>query len=145
MDPVRNADVSERPRAGSSDGRRARWRRRVTQDDFDRFARISGDDNPIHVDPAFAARTRFGRTLAHRMMLYSLVVHLIRAELLPGSVELEQDLVFPGPVYAGDDLTIDAVVVRVDAMLGHVEVRTRIVRDGDGVGCEGRTLVSADV
>jgi acyl dehydratase len=72
-------------------------------------------------------------------------VHLIRAELLPGSVELEQDLVFPGPVYAGDDLTIDAVVVRVDAMLGHVEVRTRIVRGGDGVGCEGRTLVSADV
>jgi acyl dehydratase len=138
MDPLRNADVSR-------DGRRARWRRRVTQDDFDRFARISGDDNPIHVDPTFAARTRFGRTLAHGMMLYSLVVHLIRAELLPGSVELEQDLVFPGPIYAGDELTIDAVVVRVDAMLGHVEVRTRILREGDGVGCEGRTLVSADV
>jgi len=139
MDSLRNADVAV------LDGRRARWRRRVTQDDFDRFARISGDDNPIHVDPAFAARTRFGRTLAHGMMLYSLVVHLIRAELLPGSVELEQDLVFPGPIYAGDELTIDAAVVRVDAMLGHVEVRTRVVRDGDGVGCEGRTLVSADV
>lgn len=144
MDPLRNADVSARDRA-ALDGRRARWRRRVTQDDFDRFARISGDDNPIHVDPAFAARTRFGRTLAHGMMLYSLVVHLIRAELVPGSVELEQDLVFPGPIYAGDELVIDAVVVRVDRTLGHVEVRTRVLRDGDGVGCEGRTLVSADV
>jgi acyl dehydratase len=131
MDPLRNARVSVR--------------RRVTQADFDRFARVSGDDNPIHVDSEFASRTRFGRTLAHGMMLYSLVVHLIRAELLPGSVELEQDLVFPGPIYAGDELIIDAAVVRVDAVLGHVEVRTRILRNGDGVGCEGRTLVSADV
>ena len=136
MDPLRNADVN---------GRVARWRRRVTQEDFDRFARISGDDNPIHVDAAFAARTRWGRTLAHGMMLYSLVVHFIRAELLPGSVELEQDLVFPGPIFAGDELVIDAEVVHVDAMLGRVEVRTRVLRNGDGVGCEGRTLVSADV
>lgn len=136
MDPLRNADVSARA---------ARWRRRVTQADFDRFARVSGDDNPIHVDPAFAARTRFGRTLAHGMMLYSLVVHLIRSELLPGSVELEQELVFPGPIFAGDELTIDAEVVHVDRALGHVEVRTRVTRDGDGVGCQGRTLLSADV
>ena len=126
-------------------GRRIRARRRVTQDDFDRFARLSGDDNPIHVDAVFAAGTRFGRTLAHGMMLYSIVVHLIRTELLPGSVELEQDLVFPGPIYAGDELVIDAEVVHIDRTLGHAEVRTRVTRDGDGVGCEGRTLVSADV
>jgi 3-hydroxybutyryl-CoA dehydratase len=136
MDPLRNADVM---------GRRGRWRRRVTQADFDRFAAVSGDDNPIHVDAAFAATTRWGRTLAHGMMLYSVVVHLIRSELLPGSVELEQDLVFPGPVFAGDELVIDAEVVNVDRELGRVEVRTRVMRGGDGVGCEGRTLVSADV
>ncbi|MGZ3427312.1 MAG: MaoC/PaaZ C-terminal domain-containing protein, partial [Polyangia bacterium] len=62
MDPLRDARVSAR--------------RRVTQADFDRFARLSGDDNPIHVDAAFAARTRWGKTLAHGMMLYSLVVHV---------------------------------------------------------------------
>jgi acyl dehydratase len=132
MDSLRNARVTTR--------------RRVTQDDFDRFARISGDDNPIHVDAEFAAHTRFGRTLAHGMMLYSLVVHVIRSELLPGSVELEQDLVFPGPVFAGDELLIDAEVVSVDRALGHVEVRARVRRVVDGgVGCEGRTMVSADV
>jgi acyl dehydratase len=118
----------------------------VTQADFDRFARLSGDDNPIHVDAEFAARTRWGKTLAHGMMLYSLVVHVIRSELVPGSVELEQDLVFPGPVFAGDELTIDAEVVAIDRTLGHVEVRARVRRVADGgIGCEGRTLVSADV
>ena len=39
------------------------FERTLTQGDFDAFATLSGDDNPIHVDPAFAARTRFGRTL----------------------------------------------------------------------------------
>ena len=44
---------------------------------FDRFARLSGDDNPIHVDPAFSARTRFGRTVAHGMLLYGRVWAMI--------------------------------------------------------------------
>ncbi|NDJ34144.1 MAG: hypothetical protein GYB64_05715, partial [Chloroflexi bacterium] len=48
-------------------------KRTFTQADFDLFAELSGDDNPIHVDPTFSARTRFGRTAAHGMMLYSMV------------------------------------------------------------------------
>ncbi len=44
-----------------------------TQQDFDDFARFSGDDNPIHVDPLFAARTRFGRTVAHGMLLFGVL------------------------------------------------------------------------
>jgi acyl dehydratase len=125
-------------------GRRARWRRRLEQSDFDRFARVSGDDNPIHVDGEFAATTRWGRTLAHGMMLYSLVVHCIRAELVPGCVELASELVFPGPTYAGHDVVIDAEVVRVDRTLGRVEVRARVTQNGT-IGCESRALVSADV
>lgn len=46
---------------------------RFTQEDFDRFARLTGDNNPIHVDPQFSARTRFGRTVAHGMLLYSTI------------------------------------------------------------------------
>ena len=44
-----------------------------TQDDFVRFARLSGDDNPIHVDAKFASTTRFGKTVAHGMLLYSVL------------------------------------------------------------------------
>ncbi len=139
MDIVRNADVTD-----IAVGHAVTVRRRLTQADFDRFAELSGDDNPIHVDPGFSATTRWRRTLCHGMMLYSLIIDVIRRRLLPGSVELEQELMFPGPVYAGDEVTIRAEVVRIDRELGHVEVRAR-VSAGGGVGCEGRTLVSADV
>ena len=93
----------------------------------------------------FCAGTRWGGTLCHGMMLYSLISHLIRARLLPGAIELEQELVFPGPVFAGDEVTVRAEIVRVDRTLGRVEVCSSIRRAGGGLGCESRTLVSVDV
>src|SRR5688500_2787 len=47
--------------------------RSLSQAEFDLFARISGDNNPIHVDPEFSARTRFGRTVSHGMLLYTVL------------------------------------------------------------------------
>lgn len=86
--------------------------RTFTQGDFDTFARLSGDDNPIHVDPEFAARTRFGRTLAHGMMLFSTVSGLIRRAY---DAELEDiELMFPGPTYVGDAMTLQLTVVSRD-------------------------------
>ena len=36
----------------------------LLQGDFDRFATLTRDDNPIHCDPDFAARSHFGGTVA---------------------------------------------------------------------------------
>lgn len=99
----------------------------LSQDDFDRFARLSGDHNPIHVDPAFAARTRFGRTVSHGMLLFTALRGLL-AQCYPGATLLRQSLVFPAPAFAdealeltlvpsgsgGDDIELDARIVRPD-------------------------------
>lgn len=77
-----------------------------TQADFDLFATLSGDDNPIHVDPAFSARTRFGRTVAHGMLLHARVWGMIR-EAYPGRVHTVQNLMFPAPSYTDEPLRID--------------------------------------
>ena len=64
MDPVRDPH-------GPLTGRVATFERVFSQTDYDRFAALTGDDNPIHVDPEFAATTRFGRTLCHGMHLFA--------------------------------------------------------------------------
>jgi acyl dehydratase len=98
---------------------------------------LSGDDNPIHVDAAFAARTRFGRTLAHGMMLYALVGDVVRRGLVPGGVEVATELKFPGPIFAGDEIEIVARIAAVDD--GRLEVCACVRRAEDGgVGCEAR-------
>ena len=55
----------------------------LTQADFDVFAELSGDDNPIHVDEKFSAKTRFGRTVSHGMLLAAILRGLLD-RLVPG-------------------------------------------------------------
>lgn len=81
-----------------------------TQDEFDAFAAVSGDDNPIHTDPDFSARTRFGRTVAHGMLIYSKLWGLL-CNALPQARQESQQLMFPNPCFAGEvvDLMIDEI------------------------------------
>jgi acyl dehydratase len=117
-------------------------RRAFSQSDFDRFAALSGDDNPIHVDPAFAARTRFGRTVAHGMFLYSVVCGVLGTRLPgPGTLQREQELMFPTPTFVGEAVTIRVEVTHVDATQGAADLDTTVVRPGGQVGLQGRTLI----
>lgn len=76
-----------------------------TQADFDAFAELSGDHNPIHVDPAYAATTRFAATVAHGMLLYTRLRGFIE-QCYPGARIVSQQLTFPAPSYAGETLTL---------------------------------------
>lgn len=86
--------------------------RTLTQDDLDGFAAVSGDDNPIHVDAAYAATTPFRVPVAHGMFLYALVDAELQL-LLPGAVTRHLEVVFPEPTPVGAE-----VAVRVEAEAG---------------------------
>ncbi|KAF0166894.1 MAG: hypothetical protein FD157_56 [Rhodocyclaceae bacterium] len=79
----------------------------LLQGDFDRFARLSHDDNPIHCDPDFAAKSHFGATVAHGMMLYSCICKALTEQVGPGVVQLEQTLMFPNATYVGERLHVN--------------------------------------
>jgi len=117
--------------ADANAGRRAAYRRVLLQADFDRFARLSGDDNPIHCDPVFAARSHFGATVAHGMLLYSCIAKGL-AELMPrpGAVQLEQSLMFPHPTFVNEPITV-SLVVEGDAG-GVLDIATDVTKPGPG-------------
>jgi acyl dehydratase len=112
----------------------------LTQSDFDAFAELSGDDNPIHVDEVFSAKTRFGRTVSHGMLLSTILRGLL-GKLVPGGRQLEQKLMFPSPTFAGDAMRF-AVIRRSDDGR-HVVAELNCERIEDGViTCAGEaTLV----
>lgn len=115
--------------------------RNFSQADFDRFARLSGDNNPIHVDPAFSARTRFGRTVAHGLLLCSVLRGLIE-QLLPGGRVVEQSVMFPAPTFAGERMCFTAAVTGTDD--SGTSVKLEVVRVADGtVTCKGHARVLA--
>jgi acyl dehydratase len=124
--------------AEANAGRCAAYRRVLLQADFDRFARLSGDDNPIHCDPVFAAGSHFGATVAHGMLLYSCIAKGL-AELIPrpGVVQLEQSLMFPHPTFANEPITV-SLVVEGDAG-GLLDIATDVTKPGPG----GAALLTA--
>jgi acyl dehydratase len=121
-------------------------KRVFSQADFDRFAALSGDDNPIHVDPSFSARTKFGRTVCHGMLLYSTICQLLGERLPgPGTLQLEQSLMFPWPTFTGEEMRIRLEVLALGNGDGKAVIETTI-NHGDGrFACQGQCTVSRDV
>jgi 3-hydroxybutyryl-CoA dehydratase len=77
------------------------------------FADLVGDHNPVHLDEAFAATTRFGHRIAHGMLVAGLISSAIATDLPgPGIVYLSQSLRFKAPVYLGDTITVHIQVVK---------------------------------
>lgn len=122
-------------------GRRCVVEHTFTQAQFDAFAELSGDDNPIHVDEAFAATTRFGKTLCHGMLLFGTVARVLRREFLgPDVIIVDQALKFPGPTFANDTTRISLEVVAVEGRRATVAAT---ISKPDGVVClEGTTEVT---
>lgn len=102
--------------------------RALSQRDFDRFAALSGDYNPIHVDPGFARSTHFGATVAHGMFLYGLMCAASGRRLLAvqpaGWLPLTQTLMFPAPTYVGDTVSVE-LAESPDAMTHEAIVRNQ--------------------
>lgn len=105
----------------------------VTTETIREFVRASGDDNPIHSDPAFAAGTRFGRVIAPGMLTGSYVSSVIGTRLPgPGTIYLSQDFRFLRPVYIGDRVTARVEVVERLADRRRLRLRTTCHnQDGD--------------
>ena len=80
--------------------------RLVTQDQIERYAEASGDFNPIHVDKDYAAKSQFGSTIAHGMMIAASISEMMTLAfkedwLNRGRLKIR----FRAPVFPGDTVT----------------------------------------
>ena len=114
-------------------GQRASWTRTIGPEDVEAFARFSGDRNPLHFDPEFAARTRAGRLIVQGGLTTALFNALVAMELPgSGSVFLHQEWDYPAPVYVGDTVTAEAEVIESRADKPITRLRC-VARRQDGV------------
>ena len=82
--------------------------------EIEKFAALTGDRNPLHMDEAFAARTRFKRRIAQGILSASLISTCIGMRLPgTGAIYLDQTLRFVKPVYVGDTVTLTATVSHI--------------------------------
>ena len=92
--------------------RLCRW---ITQGQLEEYSQVSGDYNPLHLDPEFAAGTQFGGIIAQGMLTLAFVSEMLASSLgeswlSSGSLRAR----FKGAAYPGDLLETWGVESRKD-------------------------------
>ena len=114
-------------------GEEATITRIITDDDIREYARISGDENPLHINDEYAQGTKFGGRIAHGTFVSSIISAVLGTILPgPGSVYLSQQLKFFTPVRPGDRVTLLVRVTHWNPDKGHIKLFTE-VRNQEGM------------
>jgi 3-hydroxybutyryl-CoA dehydratase len=127
-------------------GDKATFTKTVTEKDVLAFARVTGDDQPLHLDEAFAAKTRFGHRIAHGMLSAGYISAVLGTKLAPDNVVvyLGQQMRFRLPVSIGDTITAEAEVTAIDPEKRIVTVRTDCLNQRGEAVVKGEATVLLD-
>jgi len=126
-------------------GDRAEFRKTIGAEDLERFAEVTGDRHPAHLDPDYARGTRFGAPVAHGMLTASLL-STANALLLgiPGAISVEQTIRFLRPVFVGDTITATSEVVEILPAQRRLRCRTTCTNQRGEVVVSGQALEQKD-
>jgi 3-hydroxybutyryl-CoA dehydratase len=121
-------------------GNEASFERTFTDADVATFAQLSGDVNPLHLDPEYAQTTKFGKPIVHGMLVGSLCSTLL-GMYLPGKrcLYLKQDLIFKKPVFIGEQVQVKGTVVSKSDSTKIIEIAIVVSRDSETV-LEGKAV-----
>jgi acyl dehydratase len=114
-------------------GQKARRTATLTAEHVRLYSQITGDYNPLHVDPDFAAATRFGKLIVQGGLTSGLLNAVVAMDLPgPGTVFLETHWRFVNPVFIGDTITAEIEILEVHKTKPVSRLGMKIVR-ADGV------------
>ena len=128
---------------------------RYSHDDIANFARMSLDQNPLHLDALRAQRARFGEIIASGQqtaagLMGMLATHFSRHDdgVPREMLCLNMNFAFKAPVFAGQDLKLRWRVTNIEpstrlgGLIGHLDGSAAVVRGKPLVVARGTILVS---
>ena len=106
------------------------------------FSEISGDKNPIHIDPNYAASSVFGAPIVQGLFVASLFSKII-ANHLPGagSIYLHQSLDFKSPIYHERNVIARVVILSLREDKPIYELKTTCIDDAGKLLIDGHAVV----
>lgn len=118
--------------------------RKLTRQDIELFAVMSGDVNPAHVDPEFAKSDMFHKVIAHGMWGGALISTVLGTELPgPGTIYLDQSLKFLGPVGLGDTVTVTVTARQKEEAHHRISFDCKCTNQDGKIVIDGAALVIA--
>lgn len=123
-------------------GDTAELRHRITPEDVQGFCTLTGDNNPLHMDDAFARASGFGRRVVHGMLTASFISTMIGTKLPgEGSLWYEQNIRFLRPVRMGEAIRVQATVLQKSAAQRILVLETIVYGEAGDRVLEGQAKV----
>jgi 3-hydroxybutyryl-CoA dehydratase len=120
------------------------FRKTISESDVYLFAGITGDTNPAHIDEVYANSTRFGKRIAHGLLVSSFISTVLGTKLPgPGTIYISQSLNFKAPVYIGDTIEAKVTVKEIIKEKNRVILLTEIHNQNQELVVTGEAMVLA--
>jgi len=108
-------------------GQKVSFDTQISKEMVEKFAELSGDYNPLHMDESYAKNSQFKQRISHGMLLGSFFSQLVGMHV-PGKkcLYLSQNLNFHNPCYIDDEISVEGIVKEKSNSTKMLEIETTI-------------------
>jgi acyl dehydratase len=114
-----------------------------SQADVELFAKVTGDNNPVHLDAAYAATTMFKKPIMHGMLSAGIFSKVL-GTMFPGegTIYLSQSLAFKRPMYVDTPYVAIFKAIDVNKEKHRATIQTQVIDKATGdITVEGEAKV----
>ncbi len=106
------------------------------------FAEITGDKNPVHLDDEYARSTRFGKRIAHGMLVASFISKTLGMNFPgPGTVLVKQQIKYRAPVYIDEHVEVRVTVLEVISDKHRLILQTDVFKEDGNKAIEAQSEI----
>jgi len=114
----------------------------ITAELIERFAEVTGDHNPIHLNEDYAAKSIFKQRVAQGMLQAGLLSGILGFHFPGvGTIYLSQTLKFIKPVFINDQITLRLEILEIISEKNRVRLETRFSNQKGEAVISGEALV----
>lgn len=113
-----------------------------SQEEVNAFAKISGDDNPLHLDETYARTTIFKKPIIHGFLSGSIISMILGTKFPgPGTIYLKQEMKFLSPMYVDNQYICEVKIVETNPIKKRLLLETNIKDVNNNYSLKGTATV----
>jgi 3-hydroxybutyryl-CoA dehydratase len=116
----------------------------IKQNQINKYAEASGDNNPIHLDEDFAQKSNFGGIVAHGMLILAQISELLTSIFgINWAINGHLDVRFRRPVYVKDSIQsiIEIVSIELKNDKSKINCKVSCVKNNDDLVIVGTAII----
>lgn len=122
-------------------GDSASFSKTIKESDIAKYAALTGDFNPVHMNAEYAKESFFKERVAHGMLVSGFISAVVGNQLPgPNTIYLGQELSFKAPVKIGDTVTAEATVLEKRDEKRIIKLKTTVTNQRGEIVVDGSAV-----